>query len=189
MTDHFRGGTITSGGNQARYYTYHLREGTSMSLHTSPQGREPSMSLYISQCTQGRELSISLYIPEVTLKSCVWLLCSEGSCSLNTESGFSLTFPLHTSCSNYGTPPNILTHTAPLVTFPPPPIHTHTHTPIPTPTHPYPHPHTAPFVATLILPHWVCSTWGWSWHTRETSDLQYHQEGPPRHCLVGRWLM
>jgi len=30
MTDHFRGGTITSGGNQARYYTYYLREGTSI---------------------------------------------------------------------------------------------------------------------------------------------------------------
>jgi len=34
MTDHFRGGTITSGGNQARYYTYHLREGTSICHYT-----------------------------------------------------------------------------------------------------------------------------------------------------------
>ena len=42
-----------------------------MSLHTSTQGRGPSMSLYISECTQGRELSMSLYIPEVTLNSCV----------------------------------------------------------------------------------------------------------------------
>ena len=158
MTDHFRGGTITSGRNQIRYYTYHLREGTSichythhlrgenqhMSLHTSPQGREPA---YVTtHITSGKgtkhvtihirvySRSISLYIPEVTLNSCVWLLCSEGSCSLNTESGFTLTFPLHFLQQLWHFPQHIDPHCT-SCNIPPPPIHTHT-------THPHPHTHT-----------------------------------------------